>query len=253
MQFGGGDIQQALHHELRILSRFPGQVASILPVYELPDENNPVPKKLPASKRHVRNAGLVPCSYGSHQFTNYSRWEGDGAADPAQLMNNDDAWFDTAPRDSECVLFNHGLSPCSPKEIDIGWAIEPYFLMDRRKAPGYDPVVEFGMWDKISQIKAMAMLEWRWALNAKVYLYNAPNNANGLLQIQKMELAPSYQQHTDALAMLSPKEMQAAESKAKYYQSLHLSCWLRSISRNMTWYAKPSSSTWWKEWSPTRG
>ena len=252
MQFGGGDIQQALHHELRSLSRFPGQVASILPVYELPDENNPAPKKLP-EKRHVRNAGLVPCSYGSHQFTNYSRWEGAGAADPAQLMNNDDAWFDTAPRDSECVLFNHGLSPCSPEEIDIGWAIEPYFLTDRRKAPGYDPVVEFGMWDKLSQIKAMAMLEWRWALNAEVYLYNAPNTASGLLQIQKMELAPSYQQHTDALAKLSPKETQAAESKAKYYQSLHLSCWLRSISRNMTWYAKPSSSTWWKEWSPLRG
>jgi hypothetical protein len=64
---------------------------------------------------------------------------------------------------------------------DFGWGVEPYYLARREDLPWFDPAIRYGHFDKIDQVRVMAITGWRLALNPSAYLVNDQHHEGGRL------------------------------------------------------------------------
>ena len=164
-----------LKREAAALSRL-GNTVSIVPVYNLKEEDDVRLEHLPASKQGLRQAGMEACAYMSHDFMDYEAWEADVGQAPVKPLT----FFvpkEIGKMDHCARSFNRGKAHCSmgrilQEGVDAGWPIEPYFLAPRERIPFYDPAMVYGLMDKIDQIRTLAATGWRFGLNAEAYLVN---------------------------------------------------------------------------------
>lgn len=166
MVFGPSPVDAAatLQRAAEALLGFGEHVVSIVPVYQLADDDaSSVGLELLDKSRVRTGAGLKPCSYHSHKFMDYEAWESSGGVS-SQLLDTPKHWVEhEALEDNACAHFEDGLSSCPKESIREGWVIEPYFIANRHDLPEYDEMIEFGTWDKIDQIKLMGMCSWRFS------------------------------------------------------------------------------------------
>jgi len=227
MIFGGNrnpDIAaQSLELEVRALTK-SSRLASILPVYDLREDFTllrtlPSKTQLQVRGAHFKDVGLRPCSYQSHRFMSYLSWEEEIRKPSPQLLNTQPQWLSSGEVDSEdlCCHFVNGIPQCSNAQMVEGWTLEPYFVARKHQMPQYDLAIEFGTWDKLEQIKVMMMCGWRFAVNPSVYLYNAPNNNDGLISTLVGTKVKSEE--------ISTKSSQ----KAQYYQWYHHVSWINAL------------------------
>ena len=147
---------QALLRERDALQKL-SKVASILPLYApREDVGAGVLERLPNNKKGLRQAGLIPCPYDSHEFMDYKAWEtreGMGPVTPLNYVREDTLREDICGRS-----FVEGKPQCSVDRIlqegdDAGWGVEPYFLARQTDLPLFDPAIRYGHFDKIDQLR----------------------------------------------------------------------------------------------------
>eukprot|EP00658_Telonema_sp_P-2_P060710 TRINITY_DN49553_c0_g1_i1.p1 TRINITY_DN49553_c0_g1~~TRINITY_DN49553_c0_g1_i1.p1 ORF type:complete len:433 (+),score=73.16 TRINITY_DN49553_c0_g1_i1:174-1472(+) len=228
MVFGGGNVAAALEQEAQALEQQP-RVVSVVPVYQLADESAGTTGLHFPGKERLRDLGFKPCSYHSHKFMDYKEWEQDRSGSRAKLLRSSRPWLQAAEGDpgKECVDFEDGVSGCSKAKMEENWTMEPYFLASKDELPDYDELVEFGTWDKLEQIKLIAMCGWRFAVNPLVYLFNAPHNQEGILV--ELALKPASGRGVDP---------QVYQDRQAYYQWYHHILWTKTpnvcLRRNNT-------------------